>query len=238
MGTVQGTGPSGMEGRTPGKQAQPSLWVRRDRLSGGQTQPGERACQGRMPWTSSRGRNAKGDGRGHRRARGDAGFFRKPVRTKRTVDDEGPNGSKVGNSCSKVSAVCPPSCNMRAEVRFHGFIVFVNSLENLQTLFAPMTRNRYGASAIYSDSEEIRYGDEHDTNRDEERRVGHEIRKAHQRHTAYQRDDCPLPSSVDEEPQPHRAEQQTPKKLRLVQSNLTLARLLGKQENGNALRPA
>ncbi len=51
--------------------------------------------------------------RARRRARGNAGFFRKPIRTKRTVDDEGSDGSIVGNSCSKVSAVCPPSCNMR-----------------------------------------------------------------------------------------------------------------------------
>ena len=67
-----------------------------------------------------------------------------------------------------------------------------------------------------SESDKVGNRDQRNTDGDNKKSVGNEVRKDHERHPANQWHDGPLPFSVHEEAEPNRAEEQAPKKPRLV----------------------
>ena len=73
---------------------------------------------------------------------------------------------------------------------------------------------RLMAETLYSlgtsAAQEVRDRDQYDADADQQRNIGHEVREYHQRKPAHQRHHRPLPPAVNEEPQPDRAEQQSP----------------------------
>ncbi|HEY0199904.1 MAG TPA: hypothetical protein VGC19_15425 [Rhodanobacter sp.] len=65
-------------------------------------------------------------------------------------------------------------------------------------------------AAAPSKSEEVRRSHKHDADDNEQCGAGHEIRKHHQRQSAYQRHDRSLLFSVHEKAEPNRSEQDAP----------------------------